>query len=1064
MATSEDLQKQKKALEKLVKLKEQFAEIDFSTSSASAQKLKNNIDKVTESLVKMGMAEERIDAFYKAFVKANASVNDISISLSGNLLKNINKLNENISEGVKQFSTPLEDFKAGAENIIDLLQNTIKKSADLETYALERRRENTRGFVEKSIKLTSDLSKAYDNLIKNEANLGTAKFANLNVEQEIANTLLYINELDKMKLQLAGGYYSSLRMQATTVLEMLNDITTLNKVHRANHDLAKDALETERERLQLEKEIAAEEKKMQQEKEKFDQKQEKMDRELRARELNRVFGPVLAEIAALEKLEEEREKIYEKREKIDRERRARELNRVFGPVLAEIAALEKLEDEIEKFNQKREKIDRDQRARDLNRVFGPLQQKLNAEEKMQEELNKLREKEEEKAKQAYDNFFNKAISKMPLSGILSKTAALGAVAQMLSLIVGGILYLLTKWDFLVSKFAEKLSIARAQAEATLKVAGDLASKFSLINSNMEQVAIAIAEVVEGLGGADITTALISNNRFVERLTQGATVLSDTFGLAGKEIAGMVDASTAMGVSLSSNTIMATAMSKGIMSVNKLMQSLANLSPKILTGFKGSNSQLISMVTKMKLLGVEANNVVSANNKLLDIESSITNAFEAQVATGAQINIDRLMALQMSGKYSDVLDEQLKTLQQSDYLNRSPLAQQLIAEGLGLDAETASQMMLRNLLMERVGLTDELIAKRQQEGKLLENDIRLAEKQGRISKIEADRLMDISKEYDSKTIQEKFIRALNEFTAALSSTLGPLTDILRTLASGINSISQSIGGLTYGLGNVGTGIMSGIAGIGLAASVILLAKKGIGAVRGMAAVLRGGAGGGVGAASTAAGATEAAAQAMTGTGTAKGIGTASKFMKGLKAGGVLGGIATAAEFGVNLSQGQSLGEAAGRAGLSGGLGIAGAALGSLIPLPVVGTLAGGFLGSALGDFIGNQIYGNQMTPEDSAFLESNISAYQNANAASQATATTISSELINAINMMSSKLDTTNSLLSTMNNKQTEIAVELDGERVGKAVMSYSSATMDRNRIIGNNFGANRDQYSNRVPR
>jgi hypothetical protein len=116
---------------------------------------------------------------------------------------------------------------------------------------------------------------------------------------------------------------------------------------------------------------------------------------------------------------------------------------------------------------------------------------------------------------------------------------------------------------------------------------------------------------------------------------------------------------------------------------------------------------------------------------------------------------------------------LKTLQQSDYLNRGPLAQELIAQGIGLDRETASQMLLRKTLADKVGLTDELIRKRQQEGKLVEDDIRRAEKQGKITKMEADRLREISKEYDSKTIQEKFIRALNDFANSLTVKVFPV---------------------------------------------------------------------------------------------------------------------------------------------------------------------------------------------------------------------------------------------------------------------------------------------------
>jgi hypothetical protein len=570
---------------------------------------------------------------------------------------------------------------------------------------------------------------------------------------------------------------------------------------------------------------------------------------------------------------------------------------------------------------------------------------------------------------------------------------------------------------------------------------------------------------------DISARFLAGNEFTERLVSAATVLSDTFGLTGQEIAGMTDASTAMGVSLSSNTIMVTAMSKGIMSANKLMQSLANLSPKILTGFKGSNAELISMVTKMKLLGVDANSLVSSNDKLLDIESSITNAFEAQVATGAQINIDRLMALQMNGKYSDLLDEQLKTLEQSDYLNRGPLAQELIAQGIGLDRETASQMLLRKTLADKVGLTDELIRKRQQEGKLVEDDIRRAEKQGKISKMEADRLREITYQYDSKTIQEKFIRALNDFADSLSSTLQPLIDVLRGLTTGLGGTIQSLSSVMYGLGSFGAGVISLLAGVGLITAVGYLGVRAVRTAKAMGSVLRAGAT----ASATRSVATSpllvdqygkpiasGATAGSSAAGSTRGLLKNLKNMKGLKAAGILGGIGAAVDFGLNMSEGMSFGESAGRAGITGAFGLLGGMLGGMVPIPglnVATSIGGSFLGSYIGDKVGDALFGqrpSEMSSADAQFLQSQLgtaSTTSQANySAEAAQSQAMASEMISTMKAMSAKLDTANNVLSSINAKPSEVTVELDGEKVGKAVVNYTSATMDRNRVIGNQYG------------
>jgi hypothetical protein len=1107
MATNADLDKQRKLLEKLAKLKNQLAEVDLNRETVAATNLQKSINSVVDSLAKMGVTTDRIDDFYRAFVRANSSVAQISRSLNNDLLKSLNAVGNAFDENIKQFKTPIDDLKTGVMNVTQLMENAVKTSTDLESYATGKRKENTREFTESAVKITNDLTRAYGNLLKNEANLGTSKFKNLSVDKEIADTLLFIDSLDKMKLQLAGGYYSNLRLQATTVLEMLQDTKVMNEVHRQNNQLAKDAIKSAKEKKQLEEESRKLEEKANADKikefnknlkfnSKILEEQQKNQAKLEAdknkaeeaakKRAEQIFlkelkfnSKVSEEIAKAEKLDadkkekallaiffkelkfnskvlEEQQKNQAKLEAENKKAEEAAKKRAEQIFLKELKFNSKVAEEQEKARAKAEA------AEDKAMVDAYLKQ-LKFNSRIAAEKAKAEQKEYDKSKKQFDSTVGNILNKLPGGSILTVLAKMGVVAQLLAVAVGTIAFLLLRWDVIVSNFTEKLSVTRAQAELTLRAAGGLADKLGLSSIFMEQIAEAIAKAQEGLGGMDISARFLAGNEFTERLVSAATVLSDTFGLTGQEIAGMTDASTAMGLSLSSNTMMVTAMSKGIMSANKLMQSLANLSPKLLTGFKGSNAQLVSMVTKMKLLGVEANNVVSSNDKLLDIESSITNAFEAQVATGAQINIDRLMALQMNGKYSDVLDEQLKTLQQSDYLNRGPLAQELIAQGIGLDRETASQMLLRKTLADKVGLTDELIRKRQQEGKLVEDDIRRAEKQGKITKMEADRLREISKEYDSKTIQEKFIRALNDFANSLSSTLQPLIEVLRGLTTGLGGTMQSLSSVMYGLGGFGQGVVSLLAGLGLIGAVGFLGVKAVRTAKAMGAVLRGR----PSAAGVQTPVTPGASVGSAAAGSSGGILRNLKNMKGLKAAGILGGIGAAVDFGLNMSDGMSFGESAGRAGISGAFGVLGGILGGLVPVPglnVATSIGGSLLGGFIGDKIGDAIFGQgptAMASADAQFLQSQLgtaSTTSQANySAEAAQSQAMASELISTMKTISAKLDTANNVLSSINAKPSEVTVQLDGEKVGKAVVNYTSATMDRNRVIGNSYGGSREQ-------
>jgi hypothetical protein len=193
----------------------------------------------------------------------------------------------------------------------------------------------------------------------------------------------------------------------------------------------------------------------------------------------------------------------------------------------------------------------------------------------------------------------------------------------------------------------------------------------------------------------------------------------------------------------------------------------------------------------------------------------------------------------------------------------------------------------------------------------------------------------------------------------------------------------------------------------------------------------------------------------------------KNMKGLKMSGILGGVGAAVDFGLNMSEGMSFGESAGRAGISGAFGVLGGILGGLVPVPglnVATSIGGSLLGGFIGDKIGDAFFGKAptaMASADAQFLQSQLgtaSTTSQANySAEAAQSQAMASELISTMKTMSAKLDTANNVLASINAKPSEVTVQLDGEKVGKAVVNYTSATMDRNRVIGNSYGGSREQ-------
>ena len=166
--------------------------------------------------------------------------------------------------------------------------------------------------------------------------------------------------------------------------------------------------------------------------------------------------------------------------------------------------------------------------------------------------------------------------------------------------------------------------------------------------------------------------------------------------------------------------------------------------------------------------------------------------------------------------------------------------------------------------------------------------------------------------------------------------------------------------------------------------------------------------------------------------------------GLKSAGKVGGIGTAVALGMNLLEGKSTQESIGRALITGAGTFLGGAVGSLIP--GAGTLAGGILGGFGGDYIGDLVYGS---PAAQQYETAAVTA-----AASAANTATMQMDSMAAIATLASKIDTTNALLTSLNQKPNSVTIELDGEKIGKSVTNYSSETYDRNRSLNNTYGVN----------
>jgi hypothetical protein len=259
-------------------------------------------------------------------------------------------------------------------------------------------------------------------------------------------------------------------------------------------------------------------------------------------------------------------------------------------------------------------------------------------------------------------------------------------------------------------------------------------------------------------------------------------------------------------SLTQTTNITANMAKGVRSVKDSLKDMANIPAKISAGFAGSIVQLAAMVNKAKLLGTSVESIRSMAEGLLDIETSVSKQFEAQVLTGRQMDFDRARYFSLMGREDMAFDEVLNQVGSLQEFKRfTPIAQKSIAEAAGFDVEEMSRILGRQELIQKLGISKQEFDSMLERGENIATLIEKRKNEGLVSEEDYSELRKLSEEYDSTTILEKLKRMAITLGNALALLLEPLVNFLRDfLARGGDNVIRGIG---YALAKVAQVLLS-----------------------------------------------------------------------------------------------------------------------------------------------------------------------------------------------------------------------------------------------------------------
>lgn len=549
-----------------------------------------------------------------------------------------------------------------------------------------------------------------------------------------------------------------------------------------------------------------------------------------------------------------------------------------------------------------------------------------------------------------------------------------------------------------SALAKTFGLGRAEANG-------LKESLNFVANSSGELNFSIADAVQSMQAlnAQLGTAI----NFTQDELMTFSLLSDELGLSVEQSAQFVKAAKLRGESAKDYTDtlrgeikLLSAIEGSAVNQQEVFASIGEMSAATRLSIQGQGKSLAKAAFESAKLGLSQSQLAKTSDSLLNFESSIAAEMEAELLTGKQLNLEDARRAALMGDQEGLAKAISREIGTSaDFAKMNVLQQTSLAKAFGMSREELAETLEQQEMMNKF---QGIGASSQEEALKKFNELKA---QGVAEDEIARRLGDeqLAQQLASQSAQERFQKAMTKLSDAFVPIIDKLATLLDYLADGVEFLTESKVIFT-GIAKI-VGIIAGIrifgrlkAGINVVKSlagrfgdVAKAANGATGAIGGVAstagapagskvaqagASAAGGAVGGTtsgikGAATSAAGATGGGGGFFSKVGGfLKKLNPLNrlkdffktggpKFLKGLAKkiplfGSAIEAIFAASDISGMIAAGQTgseLNQAVGKRVLEalGSIGgtLAGGALGSLIPIPGLGTLIGSIGGEMLG---------------------------------------------------------------------------------------------------------------------
>jgi len=254
-----------------------------------------------------------------------------------------------------------------------------------------------------------------------------------------------------------------------------------------------------------------------------------------------------------------------------------------------------------------------------------------------------------------------------------------------------------KADEQTTELAKSLSLTKTQAAGVRE-------QFVSFSTSIGDASITTNRLIESFG--KLSKAVGFNVPLSKSLLKEFTSLTKNIGISEESAAGLGKITLATGKDARSVTTEALETAQALESQNgiqldnrEVLEDIGKVSGQLLANFKANPSAIAAAVTQAKLLGTNLETVKKQGESLLNFESSIQSELEAELLTGRALNLEKARAAALSGDQVTVMKElNSQNIDFNKFSNMNVLAQQSLAQALGLSADELSDQLFKQQMM------------------------------------------------------------------------------------------------------------------------------------------------------------------------------------------------------------------------------------------------------------------------------------------------------------------------------------------------------------------------------